>query len=146
MPFPVTADALEARLRGVLNVTALDAATAWDHILPDAARAGNNAVVGGLSARGYSRKQIFAWDRAEEFAADIALFWALVKGGVGRDDPEMPALIAALDRRAELETAAVTVGGESVEPGAGGSAGVIRSGVVERQTGDLFAVPTRRTW
>lgn len=82
-------------------------------IVADSVQAAYLDITTALSERGYTAAQIEAWDRGEEFNRDIALYWSLIKAKVSRDEYMT---INKLDRREELKTITVTIGGEVVEP------------------------------
>lgn len=71
-----------------------------------------NDIIAALMARGYSAGDVSDWDRGEEFNIDLACWWAINDAGVTEqfDDRDL----AKLDRRAELLTCAITVGGALV--------------------------------
>lgn len=134
-------DAIKTKLQSRLGIDAFAADTPWDTIIADANAAAGNTIKGALLGRGYSPDQIRSWDRLQEFQTDIALFWALVNGGVTKDYDDR--LITKLDRRAELATVDVTINGALVQPGGGaGVGGGIRSGTLKNDS-DLFPAVRR---
>lgn len=140
MPGFLKDDAVKEKLRTRLGIAAFQDGTTWDGIISDANAAAVNSIRGALLGRGYSPAQIEAWDRVQEFQTDLAIFWALVNGGVTKDYDDR--LIAKLDRRAELATVDLTINGALVQPGGGaGVGGGIRSGTLKntsRENGDIF--------
>lgn len=76
-----------------------------------------NEVKGKLIARGFTSSQIASWDRYDEFVSDIALFRALVLGGMleGFDRT----WVDCIDRRKELKAVQVFVNGAYINPAAG---------------------------
>lgn len=78
-------------------------------------------ITGALLARGYTTSQIDAWDRRDEYQRSISLFFSLLDGIAlaGRSSDE----VKLYDRRKELLTCAVTVGGQLVTPGLAASGG-----------------------
>lgn len=89
----------------------------WDDIIAKSNLAAYQTIVAKLSGRGYTAAQIAGWDQGAEFNTDIGLFWCLVKGaGLHGNDPTF---INKLDRRAELDTCDVMVGGVLQSPGSG---------------------------
>ncbi len=105
----------------------------WDGIITDSNSSAYQDIVSHLLNRGFTSVQINQWDRGAEFESDIGLFWCLVKGaGLHGNDPTF---INKLDRRAELDTVSVTIGGEIVLPG--GSSGEVGYGRLDT-TDDLF--------
>jgi hypothetical protein len=115
-------------------------AAGWDSIVAESNNSAYQDIVGALSDRGYSAAQIAAWDRRTEYERDIGLFWCLTKGaGLHGNDPTF---IFKLDRRAELATVAVLIGGVIVDPD-GTTSGVVGYGTLDT-TGDRFS--RESTW
>lgn len=83
--------------------------------LADSYRAAVNDVLGALQARGFSPTQARAWDRFDEYVTDIGEFWFLTRAGLLGNYSDL--FVQKLDRRKELTTAPVMVGGVLVEPG-----------------------------
>lgn len=98
-----------------------------------------NEIVTALATRGYSKAQIDAWDRGKEFEQSIGAFWALDLGGLlGNVDDR---LWTKLDRRAELATVDVLIGGGLVTPG-GSDQGAVGHGKLSAAD-DLFSLDPR---
>lgn len=87
----------------------------WQDIVPDAQVSAYNEIVSHLVNRGFTIDQINAWDRGAEFELSLMKFWALVNGGAAQSYDDK--FIKALDRRKDLDTVAVFVGGVFVSPG-----------------------------
>lgn len=98
----------------------------WAAIITDSNQSATNEIYSALLDRDYAFGDAQGWDRAIEFNTDLALYWALTKGGATGDFEDK--FINALDRRAELKTCAVTVGGILVRPGVLTSRGRVSSG------------------
>src|SRR5687768_14872288 len=62
-----------------------------------------NEVMGAFIARGFTQADILAADRLHEWTSDLALWHALVRGGML--DAVDGRLLESLDRRKELTTA-----------------------------------------
>lgn len=107
----------------------------WGNIVPDANVAAYNEIIGRLTDRGFTVAQIDSWARNDEFNRDIGLFWALVKGAGldGYDDK----WIERLDRREELDTVAVVIDDELVDPG--DTSGSIGQGNLDT-SGDIYSL------
>ncbi len=100
-----------------------------------------NEVVGAFIARGFTQAQILAADRLNEWTADLALWHALVRGGML--DAVDARLLESLDRRKELATAQLAVNGLYVNPEVGTSGpGQIGSGTaVGTGSANIFNMP-----
>jgi len=118
-----TADDLQEAVSKLLQKGVL--AEFWKPICDASNQSAYWEIVGRLSARGYSRTQIDAWDRGQEFQRSIGLFWALNHPAAiapadeyGRDN------LKYFDRRDELsgnasagiEAVQVTIDGEFQSP------------------------------
>ncbi len=107
-------------------------------IVPNAVNAGYQDMLGALLNRGFSKAQVDAWDRAAEFNLSQSLYWAMVNGGVTLDQAH-PDALKALDRREELKSVLVFVGGVWVQPPAGNPGLVTTAG--PSLAGGVFAWP-----
>lgn len=143
MPYPVSDATIKAELKDSLGIDAYRD-TGWDAIIARSNIAAQNAIRGALIGRGFNDDQVNAWDRAEEFNVDIALFWALYKKGVSSEDDTLATRFAALDRRAELATVDVTVGGVVQQPSSGNSPAVSFGEM--KSDADRFSLPAKGDW
>lgn len=115
MAGPWISDAdLKSALADMLGKTSASLVGKWTDIVTAANVAAANDIAQRLLARGYSAAQIDAWDYRAVFNRDIGLFWALVKGGGLADYSDVG--INKLDRRKELDTLAVLIGGAVALP------------------------------
>jgi hypothetical protein len=133
-------DQVKERLRTRLGVEDFAVDSTWGQIVADATNNAASGIMGVLLGRGFTQEQIRSWDSLSEFHGDIALFWALVNGGVARDYDDR--LINKLDRRAELATVDVMIGGKLVQPGASAGGGGVRNGTLSNDN-DLFPAARR---
>lgn len=140
MPW-ITDEALKAKLLDVLQKGEVETSGAWDTIITDANLAAEWDIKQALAARGYSASQISGWDGATVYNIDLALFWSLVKGGATKSYDRT--FIEKLDRREELKTVAVTVGGVAVNPGAVAS---VSFGRLKEQDGEVFTAAKMDKW
>lgn len=93
-------------------------------------------IRGRLLARGYTDAQVTAWDRLEEYHGIVSrvILWGLSRSIAAGYDPDTRKEMS--DRRKELDTVGVFVGGELVNPDRaakgdpGGSVGYGRMGGV----------------
>lgn len=86
-------------------------------MITDAINRGYQDIVSKLQGRGYTAGQVAAWDRAYEFNLDLAMFWTAVQSmNLEADD----LWVQKLDRRKELDSVAVMIGGNLVNPGTTG--------------------------
>jgi hypothetical protein len=106
--------AIAARLK-LTDITKVPGATV--NAIPDAIDRGYQEIVSKLLGRGYTMTQIVAWDRAAEFNRDLAMFWCAVQSA-NLDASDL--WVQKLDRRKELDTVAITIGGVLVNPGTSG--------------------------
>lgn len=140
MPW-ITDAALKAKLLDVLQKAEVDTSGAWDTIITDANLAAEWDIKQALSARGYTASQIAAWDGAAVYNTDLALFWALVKGGATKS--YQPVFIEKLDRREELKTVTVTIGGVRVAPK---ESGTVAFGTVAEHKSEVFTTKRMDRW
>lgn len=112
--FGVSDAALKVKLTGVLQRAGLEDGDFWDEIVPDANRAAHDDIRDALAARGYMPEQIAGWDSRTTYQTDIALFWALTKGGCTQNYSDT--FIKSLDRREQLKTIPVIVADEVITP------------------------------
>lgn len=102
----------------------------WRRRATDANQGAYADIVSNLQLKGFSPDQIAAWTYGARFNLDLALRWALLRGGATEE--ANPPLFKALEKRQEeLEGlfALVTSGGLAQAPG-GGEVGGISSGKV----------------
>lgn len=110
-----TDDGIALRLAAVLQLNSrAELSPFWESIFPDAHDAAYNEVVAALVGRGYTISQVNQWDRRTEYEIDLSLWWSLVKGEY--DAENNPQLLEKLDRRPELLTTVVTIGGVIAVP------------------------------
>lgn len=116
MPGPwITTEVLSQALADMLKKSVEDLADYYTRIVPAANQAAADDITYRLMARGYSLAQIDQWDQRVTFNTDLGLFWALTKaGGLGDYSDQW---VNKLDRRKELDTIALFVGGSVVLPG-----------------------------
>lgn len=111
----------------------------WTNHVTGALTYATQEVQGRLVARGFTLAQVAAWTRRDEFVSDIALFRALVLGGMleGFDKTWLD----AIDRRKELARVQVFTDDGHVNPGAGSDApGVVGTGnIVSHGRGEIFS-------
>jgi len=81
----------------------------WLQIIKDSVTRAYNDIVTAFAARGFSLDLILQWDRGVEFNTDIGLWWSLRIGKV-------PEGTQRADRRDELKSLALTVGGKAQDP------------------------------
>lgn len=115
MAAPVTTAEVAQRVADFLSVDPSGLPAKYASIIDDSVKAAAFGVLGSFKARGFSDAQYAAWDRAREYVIDVALFWALTKGGALANYSD--AFIRKLDRRPEVDTVAVTAAGVIVQPG-----------------------------
>lgn len=111
----VTASEVKSALAPVLKLDEAEMPAYWDGICEHAADFAFWQVRDALLSRGFRlTEDVVPWDRLHEFTRDLALWKALNLGGaydvVPKDTRD------ALDRREELETVLVYVGGLWVRP------------------------------
>lgn len=102
--------------------------------LDRAVQSAEQEVRGRLLGRGYTDAQVSAWDRLEEYHGIVSrvILWGLSRAVAAGYDPEARKELS--DRRKELATVEVFVGGELVNPDRatrddpGGSVGYGRMG------------------
>jgi len=126
-------DALKRALRDRLGLAASAVLPdRWNQVVTDANATGYQDILNHLRARGYTPAQIDGWDSRAVFNRDLGLFWALTNGAGlhGFDDR----YINKLDRRAELDSLLILVGGVAVDPGDTGAEGQISTGPIKRDS------------
>ena len=124
---------IRASVVAALKVSAGDLPDYWDQLINESHTAAYQEIVGALIGRGFTQAQIDAWSRGAEFEKDLALFWALTKGGgLHNYDDRFP---KSLDRRKDLLTVQVYSGGVWVTPGE--DPGTVGSGAISTSD-DLF--------
>jgi hypothetical protein len=104
-------------LQGVADALTLDLAALpdrWARIAEAANRSAAADIETALQARGYAQSQIDQWDHAAAWNRDQATFWALTRGGGLASYSDTG--VNKLDRRKELATVVLTIGGVSVPP------------------------------
>lgn len=106
---------LRGRFADLLSKDPASLPAKFESVVADSFRAAANDVTGLLLARGFSAGQVAAWDRSAEYVLDIGLFWCLTKAGLLGNYSDL--FVAKLDRRKELLTTPVMVGGVLVSPG-----------------------------
>lgn len=115
----ITDSQLLTRLAGVLKVDPEELpvqSAYWLPIVSDSRKSAWNDILGQLvGVRGYSQSQVASWDRGSEIEIDLGLFWCLVKGAGLHEFNDT--FIKHLDRREELKTMPITIGGVVVAPG-----------------------------
>lgn len=118
MPY-LTDAALESKAHDRLGLAASeDLPDRYASVVTDANTAAYQDIRRALLRRGFTQAQIDAWDDRVEFNRDIGLYWIFAgQPNQSADDT----WIEKLNRREELETVAVMIDGEVVEPGATGS-------------------------
>jgi hypothetical protein len=115
----------------------------WDGVIPVANKSGYDEITGALANRGYALASILSWDRFNEFQESLGLFWCGVYGAAHFMANEGE-LLAEFDRREELKTVAVTIGGVVVP--VGGGSGPIGHGKMTSGT-EVFQKPCiRQAW
>lgn len=116
MPAPgfVNDQEIMDQVRATLSIDNLDDASGWPRTCKAANRTAYGTILRALMRRGYSQAQVDSWDGGIEYQTDIALWYAIVRGGLAKDyDPKY---LSLFDRRAELATAMVTAGGVLLIP------------------------------
>lgn len=136
----ITADKLFTYVSAILHrsqVSVQKEAPFWQTICDQACSDAYGYIVRGLTARGYgSASQVPLWDDGANFQKAIGAFLALETGGaLGAYDDKF---VEKLDRREELKTVQVTIGGKWQAPdGTGGSPFAITGGQLD-SSGDEF--------
>lgn len=74
-------------------------------------------IVDTLLQRGWSKTIIDQWDRGAEFQRDIGVWKCLTQGSAMSPQQYSNVALSTLDRRSELKTVAVTIGGVWQEAG-----------------------------
>lgn len=108
------------------------------NVVTEAHAAAYNEVVGRLLARGYTLAQITAWDQGVFYERQITLFFCMVNlaGTFGYDEK----WIAMYDRRKDLATVMLSIGGTFVSPQSVDGSGTVGGGV-ENTANDIFVWP-----
>ena len=96
----INAAALRPKLVATLQKVGIESGSYWDQIITDALDASYLDIVTAFAARGFTLTQINGWDFGATFQTELALYWALVKGGAAQSYPDN--FIKGLDRRADL--------------------------------------------
>lgn len=146
MPQFVTEDQVKQALADILQVAVGTLQAYWARIVADAREAAYQDILGALTARGYSAGQIAQWDRGAEFQRDIALYWCGVKRATvaAQTQGQLLDRLDRLDRRKELATVAVMIGGVVVDPAGTTGGGIVSSG--DRAASKMSKMnPGRRT-
>lgn len=124
MPGPwVTTQELYDALGRMMHTEVQDLLPLWERIVEAAAETAAGDILQALLARGYTAAQVEAWDFRKVYNRDIALFWALTHGG-GLSPQHSDRDINKLDRRKELATVLLLIGGVPVAPGGTEGVGV----------------------
>lgn len=110
---------LEEQVKAVLEITGTNLNTAWQDLIPYALQRARGIITRALATKGYTSAQIDAWDDLTEFHRDQSVYEILVNASA--EQPADQTTIDKLDRREELATVAVMIGGE-LAPIAGGAA------------------------
>lgn len=136
MPAPgfLTDRDLADQVKDTLALDVLDVESPWYKIAIRANAAAYSDIRSILARRGYTIAQIDGWDDGKAYQADQGLFWALVRGGCAKDFDDK--FIKMLDRRKDLETVAVVVGGVLVGPVSGRTV----SGTTDNPARDTFSM------
>jgi hypothetical protein len=87
----------------------------WDRVVTLANLDAYTGIVGILAGRGYSAANIAGWDAGSVYQTSIGLFWCGVHGAA-HFMPNEGELLAELDRREELKTLDIIVGGIIIDP------------------------------
>jgi hypothetical protein len=100
---------LQSDLAGTLKTTMDRLGNYWGEFILQAQTWAYQEIVSRLLARGFTPTQINSWDRGAEYERALTLWWALQRGAglEGYDDK----FLKMFDRRAELNTVFVSVGG-----------------------------------
>lgn len=109
----------------------------WADIIPKANHDAQADIIGTLvDGRGYSLTVAQTFDQSEAFNRAIGVYWALTFGGGLHNLPD--ATIKRFDRRGELKTVGVLVGGVvPVDPDTAGQSIHIGSGRL-KTSGNIF--------
>lgn len=106
----------------------------YANLITEAHAAAYNEMVGRLLRRGYNTTQINAWDQGTFYERMISLYFILVNvaGTFGYDDR----WVKQYDRRADLDTVLVSVGGVFIVPGdtTGNNPGNVGTGAIAADT------------
>jgi hypothetical protein len=105
---------VQEQVKAILSVDAFDVASGWPRICASAVRSAYGLIYRALAARGYSPAQVAAWDALDDLWSDIAVWFAIVKGGLTKDFDAK--YLQLFDRRGELNGILLTIGGVIVGP------------------------------
>jgi hypothetical protein len=145
MPW-LDAAALAPKLAGILKLSAENVLQGyWGEIMDDALSMAYVDIQQALAGRGFTQSQIDSWAGGPEYQRDLALWWALTKGGMLASESGTPVddrLMMQLDRRAELLTVAV-VDTTGNAPSSGRPK--VTSGTMKSDR-DTFIDPATGTW
>jgi len=120
---------LKTELAAVLKQAEGSLPALWTPIIARANAAAYGEIVRRFAARGFSLGQIAQCDHGAEYQLHLGLWWALVHGAGLSDASDR--WIVRFDRRAELDTAPLLIGGVPAVP----------TGVPEIAHGSLAAEP-----
>ena len=129
---PPTEIQLRGRLCDLLSTDPAALPAKFESVVADSFRAASNDVAGALLARGFAPGQIATWDRAAEYVLDIGLFWCLTKAGLLGNYSDL--FVTKLDRRKELLTTPLMVGGALVAPGSSAEGFAVGGGRLDDST------------
>lgn len=86
----------------------------WDDIITNANLNAYQDIYGGLISRGFTIAVVNGWDRGREIQFDLAVFWALTRGGALGSYGDG---INKLDRRKDIKDMMIMIGGVWQQPG-----------------------------
>ena len=94
---------LNAAVASTLQKASVPLTGFWDEIITAANLSAYWEIVGQLSARGFTKAQIDAWDRGPEFQRALGVFWALNhQAAQAATDEYSRVNLKEFDRRMEL--------------------------------------------
>jgi len=132
----ITDDQLKQAVADAMKQPVTSLAPAWDRIKVDANQEAYKDIVGILLNRGFTQAQIDAWDRGAAMQRLQGLYWAFVHGaGLHNFDDRW---VNKYDQRANLESVAVSSGGDV----SGADAGVAVSGLMNTDD-DRYTIDTK---
>lgn len=108
----------------------------WPNIAATCQSLSYGYIVRALTKRGYTLAQILAWDFGADYELNIAIFFALQRGGTLAN--VSGAFLATFDLRKDLDEVVLTIGGAVQDPL--GTAGLPSSGDVDTSL-DIFVLP-----
>lgn len=111
-------------------------AAQWTNIANQAQSLAYGYIVRELVKRGYTIDQITAWDFGADYELNIAVFFALQRGGALAN--VSGAFLATFDLRKDIAEVMVTIGGVATYPA--GDAGLVGQGR-ESTANDVFVWP-----